>query len=603
MDFFGRGFDSRRLHHLLALVDCPPWHGKAWQAASVPYDAAVTLVAPVQYSASLGRIGVRQADNRREVDTTPIAFFLLLMLTVPAYPQAAGQGPVGVEELAETPIFKTAVVSKTVQAINYQYRSGATKIDFVGTALMPRARGEAKVERKKGYIEIEVKFQRLRPPAQFGTEYLTYVMWSISPDGRPNNLGELVLNKNGQAKLNVTSELQVFGLIITAEPYFAVRVPTDLIVLQNEIRKGTKGRIFMIDTKYELLERGQYEQLANPLSLSVDLKRIPLDVYQARNALVIAKSSGAEEYASNVFGKAEASMQMLDRLLNNKSRRKLVVQNARQVTQFAEDSRELAVRRQEEEALERDRREAAEREEAARARAAEAEARRIAEKEARAKAEVAQAEAERHRLLAEVAAAKAAVEQARADAQRAQAELQREAARRAAEQARQRADVSERARMEAEQEKAELRARLLQQFSLVLETTDSDRGLVVNLSDVLFDTGQYALRPIAREKLARLAGIVLAYPGLRLQAEGHTDSTGAEEFNQRLSEQRAEAVREYLVSQGVFDQAVTSVGLGFSVPVASNDTRAGRQQNRRVEIIVSGEVIGTAVGAAAGRQP
>ena len=496
-------------------------------------------------------------------------------------------------------MFKTSVVSKTAKAINYQYRSGATKIDFVGTALMPTARGEAKVESKKGYIGIEVKFQGVRPPTKFGTEYLTYVIWSISPDGRPSNLGELVLDKNGRAKLNVTSELQVFGLIVTAEPYFAVRVPSDLIVMENEIRKGTKGRIFIIDTKYELLERGRYEQLSNPLSLSLDLKKIPLDVYQARNALIIAKSSGAEKYASDIFGKAEASMEMADRILDNKSMRKTVIQNARQAAQFAEDSRELAVKRQEEEALATERREAAEREEEARTRATEAEARQLAEEEARAKAEAAKLEADRNRMMAEVAAAKAAAEQARADAQRAQAELQREAARRAAELAQEQAQTSERARMEAEQEKAELRARLLQQFSLVLETRDTDRGLVVNMSDVLFDTGKFALRPIAREKLARLAGIVLAYPGLRLQAEGHTDTTGSEELNQRLSEKRSEAVREYLVSQGVLEHAVTSTGLGFSMPVASNDTREGRQQNRRVEIIVSGEVIGTAVGATA----
>ena len=540
-----------------------------------------------------------EATPKRERNMTRTTLFLLLMLAVPAYPQAAQQASSGVEELDETPIFKASVVSKTAKAIDYQYRSGATKIDFVGTSLMPGARGEAKVESKKGYIEIEVEFQGLKPPTQFGTEYLTYVMWSISPDGRPNNLGELVLSKTGRAKLNVTSELQVFGLIVTAEPYFAVRVPSDLIVMENEVRKGTKGRIFIIDTKYELLQRGQYERLANPLSLSVDLKRVPLEVYQARNALEIAKSIGADSYASDIFQKAEASMAMADRFVGNKPRRKQVIQHARQAVQFAEDSRELAVRRQEEEALERERREAAEREEAARARAADAEARRIAEEAARTKAEAEKAEADRNRLLAEVAAARAAADQARADAQRAQAELQREAARRAAEQAQEQAANAERGRWQAEQEKAELRARLLQQFSLVLETRDTDRGLVVNMSDVLFDTGQYALRPIAREKLARLAGIVLAYPGLRLQAEGHTDTTGSEEFNQRLSEQRAEGVREYLVSQGVLEHAVASMGLGFSVPVASNDTREGRQQNRRVEIIVSGEVIGTAVGAAA----
>ncbi len=473
---------------------------------------------------------------------TRITVSLLLMLTLPAHPRA--------EDPAASSQIETSVVSKTVKAINYQYRSGSTKIDFIGTSLMPSARGDAKVERKKGYTEIEVRFQFVEPPARFGTEYLTYVMWSISPDGRASNLGELVLNKRRQAKLNVTSEFQVFGLIVTAEPYFAVRVPSDLVVMENAIRKGTKGRILSIDTNYELLERGRYEQLANPLSLSVDLKKVPLDVYQARNALAIAKLSGAATYASEIFGKAEAHMEMVERVLDNKAMRKQVIQHARRAVQFAEDARGRSVRRQQEEALENERREAAEREKEARARAAEAEARRIAEEEARARAEAEKAEADRRRMA-------------------------------------------------AEQEKAGLRARLLQQFSLVLETRDTDRGLIVNISDVLFDTGQYALRPVAREKLARLSGIVLAYPGLRLRSEGHTDAIGSEVLNQRLSEQRAEAVREYLLTQGVPEHAVSSVGLGFSVPVASNDTREGRQQNRRVEIIVSGEVIGTAVGAAA----
>ncbi len=241
-----------------------------------------------------------------------VTFPLLLLLTAPAYPQAgspAAQGDTSkVEQLEEMPVFRTSVVSKTAKAINYQYRSGATKIDFVGTSLMPRARGEAKVGSKKGYTAIEVEFQKLQPASRLGAEYLTYVMWSVSPDGRASNLGELLLTKIGRAKLNVTTELQVFGLIVTAEPYFAVRKPSDLIIMENEIRKGTKGRIFIIDAKYELLQRGQYERLANPLALSLDLKKVPLDVYQARNALEIAKSLSAGQYASDIFRKAKASL-------------------------------------------------------------------------------------------------------------------------------------------------------------------------------------------------------------------------------------------------------------------------------------------------------
>jgi outer membrane protein OmpA-like peptidoglycan-associated protein len=157
---------------------------------------------------------------------------------------------------------------------------------------------------------------------------------------------------------------------------------------------------------------------------------------------------------------------------------------------------------------------------------------------------------------------------------------------------------ADRLRQQAEQERAELRDRLLKQFNMILETRDSARGLIVNMSDVLFDFGKHSLRPAAREKLAKISGIVLSHPGLRLEVEGHTDSVGSDEFNQKLSEQRAGGVREYLVSQGLNDGTVTARGFGESQPVASNDNAAGRQQNRRVELVVSGEVIGTEIGGA-----
>jgi len=180
--------------------------------------------------------------------------------------------------------------------------------------------------------------------------------------------------------------------------------------------------------------------------------------------------------------------------------------------------------------------------------------------------------------------------------QRAEADAQRLAAQQKEEAARKSAEDAERARKQAEDEKAQLRAKLLRQFSQVLDTRDTERGLVVNMSDVLFDTGKYTLRQEAREKLARIAGIVLNYPDLKLEAEGHTDNVGGEELNQKLSEQRADSVRTYLISQGIPEASITASGKGFSLPVAPNDTAAGRQKNRRVELIVSGEVIGTSVG-------
>src|ERR1044072_1928114 len=160
------------------------------------------------------------------------------------------------------PVYRVSVTARTAKAINYQHRSGATKIDFRGTELLPKARGEAKVESKQGYIEIEVEFDGLQPASKNGPEYLTYVLWAVTPEGRTANLGEILLNGT-KSKLNVTTELQVFALVVTAEPYYSVTRPSGLVVMENGVRKDTVGKIEEMDAKYELLKRGQYERLAN----------------------------------------------------------------------------------------------------------------------------------------------------------------------------------------------------------------------------------------------------------------------------------------------------------------------------------------------------
>src|SRR6478735_2582384 len=179
-----------------------------------------------------------------------------------------------------TPIYRITVTERTTKAISYRNRSGATKIDFAGTALMPAAHAEAKVESKKGYIEIEVEFRNLPEATQFGAEYLTYVLWAITPEGRTSNLGEILRGDGTSGKLDVTTELQVFGLVVTAEPYFAVSRPSDVVVMENVVRKDTVGKIELIDAKYELLQRGQYQHLTNVLDLKVNGKT-PLELYEA----------------------------------------------------------------------------------------------------------------------------------------------------------------------------------------------------------------------------------------------------------------------------------------------------------------------------------
>lgn len=513
------------------------------------------------------------------------------------------------EARTPTPVFKVDVVAKTAKAINYRHRSGATKVDFAGTSLLPKAEGEAKVESKQGYIEIEVEFKNLAPATQFGAEYLTYVLWAVTPEGRATNLGEILLNGN-RSKLNVTTELQAFGLVMTAEPYFAVTRPSDVVVMENVVRNDTVGKTEVIDAKYDLLQRGQYASLAGP-RMTIE-RKVPLELYQARNAIQIARATGADKYAADSFKKAADLLSQAEGYLDRRAGMKPVAMISREAVQTAEDARMIAVRRMEEEKLASERAAAAEREAKAQAEAAAEGERARLETERRKQAEMDRQTAEAARAASETAATEARRLKAEADAAREGAEkarLEAEAARQAAiaqekqalsalDQAKLAQAEAERGRQTAEQERAALRKQLLDQFNVILETRDSARGLIVNLSDVLFDFGKYTLRPQTREKLAKVSGIILAHPGLRLEVEGHTDDIGSEEFNQKLSEQRAEAVRSYLIEQGLKSEAVTAVGFGKSQPAVPNTSAANRQQNRRVELVVSGEIIGTQLSGA-----
>jgi len=480
------------------------------------------------------------------------------------------------------------VVSKSVKAIGYRVGGRSTKVDLKGTDLMSEAIGEIRVEAKTGATSITVAIKGMSQPSKLGAEFLTYVLWVVTPDGRTGNTGEVLINRNGEGKLNATTPAQTFAMIVTAEPYFAVRAPSEMVVLENDTRKNTKGEIFPVND-FKLMKRAQYEQLGNPLAMTPDLEHVPLQVYEARNAVDIAKSRGAGTDASEIFTKATASLQMTENAVTSKADKTEVMSAARRTIQFAEDARALAAQRQEAAriAAERDAAAAKARGEAE-AKAAEeaAEAKRKADEEAKRQAELAAAKEAQMKAEAEAAAVRAKAE---ADAAAAKAKAEGDALKAKEEAAR--ADA-ERARQAA----AALRTQLLDQFNRILETRDTPRGLVVNMGDVLFDFGKYDLRPEAREKLAKLSGIVLAHPGLTLAVEGHTDNVGSDELNQKLSEQRAESVRSYLVAQGLAQANVTGQGFGKSTPVVDNSTAANRQKNRRVEIVVAGEVIGVKFG-------
>ena len=518
-----------------------------------------------------------------------------------------------------TSMDQMVLVDRTVKAVKYTHRSGSTKINFAGTGLMPDAKGEAKVDSHRGAMEVKVEFWNVRKPTTFGGEYLTYVLWAISPEGRPVNLGEVLIGGNDRSKLDVTTDLQAFALIVTAEPYYAVRRPSNVVVMENEIRPDTAGATEVVDAKYELIDRGGYIPTGYKFDPVVLNAKLPLEFFEARNALRIAESAGAERYAKSSYDNAAGQMKQADDMaIRHDVDKKRLVSTSRLVVQTAEDSREIAIKRIDEDRVEADRAADANRVASAMAGKRNAEAdtadavrarenaegmTRDAQYSARnaeagqAQAERDSANAQRQKLDAQAdsdrnRAVAADANLATADAQQHQRDAEGESAR-----SRLAAENSDQQLQQAVRDREELRARLLVQFNAILDTRDTARGLVVNMSDVLFDSAKFTLRPAAREKLAKISGIVLAYPTLALSIEGNTDSVGGDAYNQQLSENRADSVRDYLGQQGIPAASMTARGFGKTQPVSSNDTAEGRQQNRRVELVVSGEAIGNVAGA------
>jgi outer membrane protein OmpA-like peptidoglycan-associated protein len=505
----------------------------------------------------------------------------------PASDQDAAPQQMNQNAAQDVPVFRVNVFARTTRAVNYRHRGGSTMVDFRGTDLMPAVSGHAKVDGKAGRLAIGAELTHLQPAASFGGQYLTYVLWAITPEGRAVNLGEIMPSEGGKSKIDVTTDLQAFGLIVTAEPYYAVVHPSNKVVAENILRPETKGFEEPIDAKFDVLEGSQYtiDVPAEQLPATKADQNVPLDLLEARNAVAIAKAAGAQQYAPDSLAKAEDMLQRAEDYQQRKQGRTPIGTAARGASQMAEDARVLTLRRKEQERLDAERRA---HEEAQRKAEADAEA-------ARRNAEQAQAQADedaRRRAQAEAANAEAQERQAAALAAQEKAQAEADAARLAAQDAQQRSAAADQARLEAERQKEEMRARLLAQLNQVLQTKDTARGLIVSMPDVLFDFNKYTLKPDARERLARISGIVLAYPDLHLNIEGYTDSIGSEGYNQTLSEKRAATVRDYLVHSGVSINNVVAEGFGKANPVADNSTAAGRKLNRRVDMVVSGDVIG-----------
>jgi outer membrane protein OmpA-like peptidoglycan-associated protein len=494
--------------------------------------------------------------------------------------------------MSTTPTFRVTVISRSVQAVNYQHRSGSSKVDFAGTDLMPSANGVAEVNSKRGAIAIEAEFGDLQKPTTFGNEYLTYVLWAISPEGRAVNLGEVLVGGNHRSKVNVTTDLQAFALIVTAEPYYAARQPSNVVILENVVRDTTKGSTEAVNAKYELMERGGYIPTGYKFDPVVLKANLPLEFFEARNAVRIAQSEGAEQYASDSYQHAVKLMAMADDYATRKHvENKPLIAVSREAVQTAEDARAIAVRKMDEVRLANERQNSAD---------AQAKAQSQADDATRQKE---QAQADAAKAQSDAANAQAATAKAQADAANSQAASANAvaSAQADADQARLAAQAAQQAAQQADTDKAAMRVKLSEQLNSILQTRDSARGLIVSMSDVLFDTGKYSLKPGAREKLAKVAGILLAYPGLNIEVGGYTDNVGGDAMNQTLSENRAGSVRDYLVKEGVASGSVSAKGFGNTLPVATNDNSSGRQQNRRVELLVSGDAIGGPVNATTGQ--
>jgi outer membrane protein OmpA-like peptidoglycan-associated protein len=472
------------------------------------------------------------------------------------WPQQQQQQQPKVEVEGGVPVYKVTVVGRDIPAVNYFHRSGATKIGFQGTSLMPQGKGSASVESRRGRMVIDAKMEGLVPANSFGVEYLTYVLWAVTPEGRPVNLGE-VLPDGSKSEITVTTDLQAYGLIITAEPYYAVTMPSDLVVMQNNVLPDkTQGIVEEVNAHYSLLPRGAYSQTAGEHAVLHPItrnERSPLELYEAINAVQIAEAEGAGQYAGNTLATAKQDLQNAQDYDVRKKDRKQEITYAREAVQTAEDARIMSIRKMK------------------------------AEDEAHLHQQ--QEQDQQQAQQAQLAAQEQATKRAQADARAAQAEA-------AAEKARADQAAAQQQTQQATDQTQQMREKLKEQLNAVLETRETARGLIVNMSDVLFDFNKFTLKPDAREKLAKVSGILLSYPGLKLQVEGYTDNVGSDDYNQKLSEQRADSVQTYLVTAGVVQGNISAAGYGKSSPVADNTSASGRAQNRRVQLVVSGNAIG-----------
>jgi outer membrane protein OmpA-like peptidoglycan-associated protein len=498
---------------------------------------------------------------------------LLIMLAAPALAQT------------EQSTDENYITRKTL-AVRYT-ENRKTSVNITGTPVAPRITGKGEVEYKRNDARIKLKVENLENPQSYGPFYTTYVVWAVTPEGQTENLIELP--SGYKVEVETKSAAQTFGFIITAEPHSAVRMPSQKVVAETTLRKNVMSPPQTTEAEYRMDKGDLYEVSSSDSIVLQPDYTTPRLVLGARRSLDIARRAGAKEYAAAEYQQAQSMLQTLEqtwpRNLKNETKFSGL---ARDVQRLGQVARDKAIETEYQARIENERQARLRSLEEARARAeaAQAEAERV-----KLEADRARAEAERAKVEAELAERKAAEERARREQSTREAEAARAKAdsdRLAAQQAQQAAQQALKLAEDAKRERDAALQRLYVSLQDILETKRETRGFIVNIGDVLFDTGKATLKSAAREKLSKLAGILLAYPGtLTLEIEGHTDSTGSDDLNNKLSLNRAESVRDYLVQASIKQERIKSVqGFGKSKPIASNDSAAGRQMNRRVEVVI-----------------
>ncbi len=493
-------------------------------------------------------------------------------------PQLPNQSPAGesaeaIQERLEV-LYELRLSGIDVPVFRYTWTEGTIKLAMAGTDLARNANGEVRVRSRVNFNELDLRVKGLPTPQSLGPEYLTYVVWAISTAGIGSNLGELALER-GEGRLRAQTELQSFGLLITAEPYYATAIPSDTIVLQNAPAPDEKRTPTQSTVSARMMPRGQYRVGAEsgevkPITFEPG---VPLDIYQARNALAIARRTRMNQFVDTAFQQATDLVGRAEEMYHGGDPRSATA-TAREAVQVVGDGVRISLERQE--TLRNDLLQRA-----------------AADRVRRATNTAEDADRRMREALQMQATAEATARDANLQRQRAEEEM-----RLAIEERRRAQQDALEARAVAQklvQEQHQLRELLVQRLNQVLETADTERGLVVQLSDILFDPGKFTLKLDTRILLARVAGILSWAPGIQVQVEGHTDNTGDAGRNQLLSEQRAAAVANFLVEQGLPPSNLSSVGYGESRPIEANTTRAGRDRNRRVELVLSGEMIGARI--------